>query len=315
MNSLLLARQAESVTWLARYLERIENLARILEVTHSFDQDARPGQNWQSVVQINADVEAFTARHGWESAHLVPAFYLLETDNPTSLPAALAMARENARVLRALLPAELWQRLTALHQRVADIVPEDLVDDRLPRLCADLRGHCLGLTGVAEGSMQRDQLWYFFKIGKFLERADQMTRMLDIKYHLLLPRADSVGSPQDLSQWATLLRATDGYHAFRRVWQRPITPQAVTGFLLLNDSFPRSVLISVRGMDQALNQLRMKFHLRGGNRALEKLDSLHGILTARAVEEIIFLGLHEFLDRLQGELNEINDLVARDFFG
>lgn len=314
MTSLLLSRQAEAVTWLARYLERCENLARILEATYSFNPDARPGQNWQSVIEIHTDAENFNARHGWDSADKVPAFYLLESDNPTSLPAALTAARQNARVLRALLPSDFWQRLTAFHQRVSGLGEEDLIDDRLPRLCAELRGHCLGLTGVAEGAMHRDQLWYFFKLGKFLERADQMTRLLDIKYHLLLPHAGAVGSAQDVSQWTAILRAADGYHAFRRVWQQRITPQAVAGFLLLNDGFPRSVAVSVRGMDQAMNQLRLKCHLRGGDRALDRLDLLRSVLLARPIEAVISLGLHEFLDGIQGELIAISGLLAEDFF-
>ena len=162
-------------------------------------------------------------------------------ENPTSIVSAVSNARENARTLRPLISTEMWVQLNVFYNRLAAIGPEDLAPGRLAPLFAGIKEACQTHTGITEGTFFRDQGWYFYQLGRYLERADQTTRLLDIKYHLLLPQASDVGSPIDVSQWNALLRSAAGYHAYRRLHAASTTPARVAGFLLFNLAFPRSV--------------------------------------------------------------------------
>ncbi|GIX11039.1 alpha-E domain-containing protein [Elioraea sp.] len=309
----LLARYAESLFWMARYLERVENLARVLDVTQTFEASGRAAQAWESVVRINADEEGFAVRYGAASPEAVRRFYLLDRDNPTSIPAAVAAARQNARTLRPLISTEMWQQLNVFHGWIAALAEEDVAADQLSRLCARIKEGVQLQTGITEGTFFRDQGWFFLQLGRQIERADQVTRLLDIKYHLLLPSLADIGSALDLSQWHALLRAAAGYHAFRRAHPRGLTPNAVADFLLLNDAFPRSTLFCVRLAEWNLERLRSRYGLRVRAPA-ERLEELRAGLEERRIEEIIAGGLHEFLDWVQRMLIAAADEIGTAFF-
>lgn len=310
----LLSRHAENLYWMARYIERAENLARVLDVTQTFSRDSRGAQNWLSVVQINADTERFEQLYPVVTAQAVKQFYLLDAANPTSLLRVVQAARENARALRPLISTEMWLHLNVFHNRLRSLRPEDLTDSALPQICDEIKMACQTHTGITEGTFYRDQGWYFYQLGRHLERADQGTRLLDIKYHLLLPSAADVGSPLDVSQWNSVLRAAAAYHAFRRVYPRGMTPRTVAGFLLLNDSYPRSVILCVRAVEHFLTLLRSRHQLRGGVEALAALDELRAALADRSIDRVIGEGLHDFLDWTQRRLIDIGDELAASFF-
>lgn len=310
----LLSRYAECVFWLARYMERIENIARILDVTETFARD-RGGRNWLSVVQINSDEERFLAKYETANAESVLSFYLLDQSNPTSIQSSLQGARENARTIRSLISIEMWSQINVLHHKVRALTVADIEAPRLSKLFRDLRQACQTHTGIVEGTFYRDEAWYFYSLGRYMERADQTTRLLDIKYHLLLPKLTDVGSEFDLSQWNALLRAAAGYQAFRRLYTGTLTPAAVAGFLLFSDSFPRSVSLCLRQVDWLLTQLRTQFSLRGGAAAMERLDGMRAALGDQTVEHVIAHGLHEFLDWLQAQNGSLAQEIGQAFFG
>ncbi len=310
----LLARYAESLFWSARYLERVENLARVIDVTQTFEASGRAAQAWESVVRINADEEPFRNRYGTPSPELVRRFYLLDADNPTSIPAAVAAARQNARTLRPLISTEMWRQLNEFHAWISTLTEEDILADRLSTLCARIKESVQLQTGITEGTFFRDQGWFFLQLGRQIERADQTTRLLDIKYHLLLPSLADVGSALDLSQWHALLRAAAGYHAYRRVYPRSLTPASVADFLLLNGAFPRSTLLCVRLAEWTLDQLRHRYGLAVRGSA-ERLEELRAGLEERDIQQIISSGLHEFLDWVQRMLNAAAAEIGDAFFG
>ena len=313
-SGLLLSRYAECIFWLGRYMERIENLARILDVTETFAREGRDDRNWLSVVQINADEERFLAAHKRATARAVVEFYVLERANPTSIASAIEVARENARTLRPLISTEMWSQINVFHGWVRQLKADDISPSRLSRLCARLKESCQTHSGITEGTFFRDQGWSFYVMGKMLERADQTTRLVDIKYHTLLPSPQAVGSPLDEGQWSAVLRAAAGYHAFRRSHPRGMAPASVIGFLLLNQAFPRSLALSVRQIEFHLGQMRSQFGLRGGPGALEKLDDLRGELFSHPIEQVIAAGLHEFLDWVQRQLIDVHGEIAGSFW-
>jgi len=314
LNNPLLARYAECIFWLARFVERAENLARILEVNETHARDRNGSQNWLSIVQLNADAAAFFAKHARATADSVVRFYLTDGDNPTSIVSAVANARENARTLRPLVSTEMWVQLNVFHNRLKVIEPRELAAGGLTRLLAEIKEACQAFTGITEGTFYRDQAWYFYRLGQYIERADQTTRLLDTKYHLLTSTNDTAASEQ-LGQWHAVLRSASGYHAFRRVHSTDLTPARIAGFLLFNRSFPRSVYLCVREVDAALTELKSRYGLRGGNDVAEGLDQLRSILATRSVEQILDDGLHEFIDFLQCYLIEITSWLSAAFFG
>ena len=315
MPDVLLARYADCIFWLARYVERAENLARILDVNETFSRDSKGGQNWRSIIQLNSDEERFFAAHSNASVHSVVNFYVIDASNPTSIVSTVRCARENARTLRPLISTEMWVQLNVFYNRLAALTAADLSPGNLAGLFAMIKEACQAHTGITEGTFFRDQGWYFYQIGRYIERADQTTRLVDIKYHLLLPSISDVGSPTDVSQWNALLRSAAGYHAYRRLHTGSTTPARVAGFLLLNAAFPRSVHHCVREVDRLLDEVKSRYALRNGNDAAEELNRLRVLLGTLDMSEILRSGLHEFLDSIQCQLIAITRELAMAFFG
>ncbi|HYG87212.1 MAG TPA: alpha-E domain-containing protein [Azospirillum sp.] len=311
----LLARYAECIFWMARYMERAENLARILDVQETFVRDSRGTTNWLSVVQLYADEEAFFARHDKATAKTVVPFYVLDALNPNSLVSMVRMARENARTLRPWISTEMWTQINVFYNRLLALKPNDVALPHLSRVCTSIKESCQTHAGITEGTFYRDQGWYFYQLGKAIERADQTTRILDIKYHTLLPSPQDLGSTLDILQWCAVLRSAAGYHAFRRVYPRGMTPATVAGFMLFNEGFPRSVVMCVRQIDGLLTRLKSRYNLRRGSEAMEKVDELLGALLSNPIEVVIRDGLHEYLDWVQRQLCDLTAEIGRAFFG
>lgn len=310
----LLSRSAECVFWLARYMERVENLSRIIDVTETFARDPA-SRNWLSVVQINADEKKFFETYPVPDSDAVLEFYLLDANNPSSIQFNIRAAHENARTLRPLVSIEMWAQLNAFHHRLRALTKADIHRNKLSKLCDEIRLSSQEHTGIIEGTFYRDQAWYFYSLGKYLERADQTTRLLDIKYHLLLPQSETVGSALDLSQWNALLRAAAADQAFRRLYSDRITPKAVAAFLLFSDSFPRSVSMCLRQMEWYLAQLYNRYGLRASSSAMERLDEMRGALTELTIDTVLANGLHEFIDWIQRQLGAVAQEIGEAYFG
>jgi uncharacterized alpha-E superfamily protein len=314
LSNPLLARYAECIFWLARLVERAENLARILEVHETYARDKSGARDWYSIVQLNADEDAFAEKHNTASARNVIRFYLTDRENTTSILSSVRWARENARTLRPLVSTEMWVQLNTFYNRLVAIDERELAPGSLSPLLSEIKEACQTFTGITEGTFYRDQAWHFYRLGRYIERADQTTRLLDSKYYVLVRDAD-VANVVNAGQWLALLRAASGYHAFRLLHQSDLTPWRVASFLLFNQSFPRSVSLCVREVNDAVTSLKSRYNLRGGNDVAEGLDQLRSILSARSIEEVLAGGLHEFIDFVQRYLIAITDRLGAAFFG
>ena len=309
----LLTRDAEGLFWMARYVERVENLARLIDVTQTFESPGREAEAWAALVAINADKEGMAERGLAMDAANVKRFYLLDATNPNSIPGSLEAARTNARKLRPLISTEMWMQLNVFHRDVMAIDPAELDGDNLSRLCRRIKEGVQAHTGITEGTFFRDQGWHFYELGRLIERADQTTRLLDIKYHLLSPSVAEERRVVELTQWNALLRAAAGYHAFRRVSQAGFVPADVVEFLLGDTSFSRSVALCIAQMENHLNALRSRYGLRDTAEVLERIGEVRAGMNV-PVDELLPYGLHDFLDRLQRDLNGIGALIGTAFF-
>jgi uncharacterized alpha-E superfamily protein len=208
----------------------------------------------------------------------------------------------------------MWVQLNVFYNRVRAVGADDMQPGSLGRLLAEIKEACQAFTGITEGTFYRDQAWYFYRLGRYIERADQTTRLLDTKYHLLTGGTDPA-APVEIGQWHAVLRSASGYHAFRRIHSSDLTPARVAGFLLFNPAFPRSVYLCVREVEAALSELKSRYMLRGGNDVSEGLDQLRTILAAYSIEQILEAGLHEFIDFLQHYLIAVTSRLSVAFFG
>jgi len=313
-RTFLLSRYAEGLFWMGRYLERVENIARLIDVTQSFESPGREAEAWFALVRINADEEGFAARGMTPDADSVKRFYLLDHGNPTSIPAALEAARYNARTLRPLIATEMWRQLNIFHRDMTAIEEAELQGDRLSALCTRIKEGVQSQSGITAGTFYRDQGHYFYQLGRLIERADQTTRLLDIRYHLLINGGVEERRLAEITQWGNILRAAAGYHAFRRVARPGFTPEDVVTFLLLDTQFPRSVGCCLQEIDSCLTHLRGAHNLRGTAPALERVDELRNALFSRSASDIIIGGLHEYLDALQRDLILLAGEIGTAFF-
>ena len=314
----LLARYAEGLFWMARYVERVENLARLVDVTQTFESPGREQEAWAALVAINADDTHYERRNGDIDPWRVKHWYVLDPGNPTSIPASLEMARFNARTLRPMISTEMWSQLNVFHRAVMAIHEGDLQGDALSRLCGRIKEGVQAHTGITEGTFFRDQGWHFYEMGRLIERADQTTRLLDIKYHLLSPPEAQGGGLEErrvaeLTQWNGVLRGAAGYHAFRRVAQAGFTPADVVVFLLADTSFARSVALCVSQLEWHLGQLRTRYGLRGTAAALERVEEIRAAVQG-PLTTLLPRGLHEFLDGVQKELLQVASEIGTAYF-
>ena len=311
----LLARYAGDIYWMARYMERADNLARLLEVNDVFARDRRGHHNWHAIIDLNADRERFIKAHGEPTPNSVAYFYMLDRENPTSILSAVRAARENARTLRPLISTEMWMHLNIFYNELQGIHASPSYVPNIARFCEKVRTACQAHSGITEGTFYRDQGWYFYQLGRYLERADQTTRLVDVKYHTLLPSPQDVGSGIDLSQWNALLRSAAGYHAYRRVHPRGIEPSKVAEFLVLNSRFPRSVRYCVGEISTLLSQLMFTFQLTRGEPVAKAVDAVHKRLEDTDIEGIITHGMHEYLDAVQLDLMAVAQTLGYAYFG
>ena len=239
---------------------------------------------------------------------------MLDRENPSSIRACLGAARENARSLRPLISTEMWAQLNTFYRQFGTLTEANISEHRLAGLCSWIKLGCQTYHGVTEGTFYRDAGWFFYLIGKNLERADQMTRLIDVKYHLLLPRTVDVGSAIDVSQWMAVLRSAAGYHAYRRIHPRGMSAMQVAGFLLLNDQFPRSTRSCIDAVANALDRLGQIGVVTPEN-SIQSLAELRADFQRQSIKDIVGRGLHEYLDGVQLRLIKLADELGHSFFG
>ncbi|MEO1193791.1 MAG: alpha-E domain-containing protein, partial [Pseudomonadota bacterium] len=197
----LLARFAECVFWMGRQVERANALARVLDVNQSYSHDARGGRNWQVLLRLYEQEKDYAARNDTITPETVLYYHLLDPENVASVRSSIAQARENARTLRPLISTEMWSQLNGFHRMLLDLGPADATPRRLSSLAAQIKENCQAHLGVTRETLYRDEAFFFYVMGQQIERADQTTRLLWMKYNQLLPHGAEEGSAVDVSQW------------------------------------------------------------------------------------------------------------------
>jgi uncharacterized alpha-E superfamily protein len=311
--SSLLSRFAENSFWMARYVERAENLARILDVNETFARNSYGESDWLPILRLQSDEERFAQSYRHIDAANVVRFYILDTANPNSIRSSIRAARENARSIRHLISLETWTQLNVFYNWIAGFSRRNLRITELSRVCAKIKEGCQLHYGIVNGTFYRDQIWNFYRLGAFLELCDQTTRLVDIKYHSLLPSTQDVGTAIDVAQWNALLRSASAYHGYRRVFPQEMTPQTVAGFILLDPQFPRSIHHCAHEIRGTLRELMSRDDLLDVVFPWESVEEIVG-LSSWTPADVVAFGLHEFADRVQLALISVGAQIDETFF-
>ncbi|MFO7630587.1 MAG: alpha-E domain-containing protein [Prochlorococcaceae cyanobacterium] len=310
----MLSRVADLLYWINRYVERAENVSRFVEVSEAMALDCPPGsaEPWLPLIDASGDRDLFDQLFPEGRPEQVVQFLVREPRNPSSVMNCIEFARENARQIREVITTEMWEQINGLYWTLRD--SENLWQQQPQEQLREIRRGCQLFYGITDATLSRDLSWQFSRLGRLLERADKTTRILDVKYFLLLPSPEEVGGVLDELQWISLLRSAGAYQMFRQSQQRAIEPRAVAAFLLLDPIFPRSVRYCLERINETLRIIRGS-SVPGSPDALECLS---GLTLARwsftGIDDLISRGLHEAIDHLQSDLNQLHDLIQERYF-
>ncbi len=294
----MLCRTANELFWMARHIERAENMARMLDVTYRMSllpyEVVEPGLAWAepwAVPLITSGLATdYYERFPGLSAHNVLRFLILDASNPSSIFSCLRAARESARSVRGAITSEMY---------------EDLVSEFLDWV--KMRSHLF--RGVTFGTMLRDEAYHFIRLGTHLERADNTARILDVKYHTLLPSAADVGGAVDYYQWGALLRSLSGFESYRKIYSDVITPRRVAELLILREDMPRSLHACMNFIHQTLERI-----CDASSREIERSGGeLHAKLHYGKTDDIIRFGLHEYLVDFLARISALGNDISRHF--
>lgn len=308
----MLSRVAESVYWMSRYIERAENVARFVSVNLnlSLDSPRDAQQQWLPLVGTTGDDEAFAAHYDTPSKENVIQFLTLDRDNPNSILSCLTAARENARSVRECISAEMWEHVNNFYLMVKESGP---IRTSIDEFYEQIRFSGQQFVGVTDGTMTNGEAWHFCRLGRSIERADKTSRILDVKYFILLPSAEDIGTPLDDVQWSALLRSGSALEMYRQRHGR-ITPTHVVEFLILDREFPRAVLFCLTKANESLHAITGAALGGFSNQPEQALGQLRAEMAYTRAEEIVARGVHEFVDDLQLRLNLVGDAVFETFF-
>ncbi len=310
----LLSRVAESVYWMARYMERAENVARFVGVNLHLRIDLPQGDvnGWQALIDTSGDAAVFLERYGTATPERVIEFLVFDTHNRNSILSCVRAARENARSVRETISSEMWEEINSFHLVLFDQAARP-GPDSLPEFFQRVRRSCHLFQGVTDSTMTHNEAWHFIQLGRQLERADKTTRLLDVKYFILLPSASDVGTPYDDIQWSAVLKSVSGFEMYRKAHGR-IVPIRIVEFLLLDGDFPRAVRHCVAAADYSLHTITGTPAANFSCGSEQRMGLLRSELDYAQVQAILAGGLHEFLDGLQAKMNRIDECVLEDFF-
>ncbi len=311
----MLSRVANALYWMNRYIERAENHARFIEVNLNLTLDLPKGitEQWEPLVATTGDHDMFARRFGQATRNNVVDFLISDSANPNSILSCVLAARENARSVREAISTEMWEQVNRFYLMVREDIPSLLSTQNLQSFLAEVKSGSHLLLGITDATMSHGEGWHFARLGRLLERADKTSRILDVKYFMLLPAMSEVGTPFDIIQWSALLKSASALEMYCRRYGR-ITPEGVVEFLILDPVFPRAIRYCLIKAEDSLRVVSGSEFRSYQNQAERRLGRLRADLDFLDLTERISCGFHEFLDDLQAQLNRVDDAIFETFF-
>ncbi|RQW79843.1 MAG: alpha-E domain-containing protein [Methylococcus sp.] len=291
----MLSRTAENLFWMARHIERAENTARILDVAQRSSllplaMEGTEAYLWYAPLNITGCVDGYEQSHGLARADAVIRYMALDPNNPSSIYCCLRQARENARSVRGAITSEMWEVINATWLEVSRL-SLSMTDDGYADFFEWVKERSHLFRGVTLGTIIKDIALSFIRLGTFLERADNTARILDVKYHILLPSVADVGGAADYYQWGSLLKSVSAFEAYRKIYRDVISPLRVAELFILRDDMPRSLHACLNEVETALAAIDGY----SGRESRRLAGEIHADLHFGRIEDVFARGLHEYL--------------------
>jgi len=310
---MLLGRTANGLYWMNRYIERAENMARLLDagLRMALTRTASSAEEWNSVV-VSAGCEiAFRNRHPDVSAMAVADFLLRDLTNSSSVLASIETARSNARMVRTALTRDTWESINEAWMAMKRVLARPIDERDLPSVLDTIKRETAQIRGTFHGTMLRNEIFDFAQLGTFIERADNTARILDVKYYVLLPSIHWVGSSLDNYQWESILRSVSAHRSYRWVYEADYRPTNIAEYLILDARMPRSLAFSYRNLEDSLKYLETAYGVR--HPCHDTLAATISKLKGATIKQIFDYGLHEFLSAFIQDNNRLGDEIARSY--
>lgn len=306
----MLSRVASNIYWMARYIERAENTARLINVnTHLLlDLPRRIRLGWEPIIEITGGLEFYFTLHAQADERSVIRFLVIDSANPGSILNSLAMARENARTIRDIMPREAWEQINELYITARDNAQGALTQRRRDQYLRSIIRGAQTITGLLAGTMTHDEGYDFMRLGRNLERADMTTRIIDVRSATLLPELSADLTPFESIQWMSVLKSMSAYQMYRRETRQRVTRPEVLKFLLQHPRFPRAFYHTLGEVESCLVDLPRH------EKALKTLARLKRRVMRAKPEDLRQEELHGFIDQLQLGLGEIHSQISATYF-
>jgi uncharacterized alpha-E superfamily protein len=311
----MLSRTAESLYWLARYTERAENMARLLDITLRmaglFPREAAGTSEWHSTIVAAGCSDGFYAKYSEATRDTVIDYMTRDPDNPSSILSCIETARRNSRAVRTALTADMWEAVNGTWLEARALGHKDFETESVHRFLDWVKERSRLFDGTVVGTMMRNDACWFTRLGTFIERADSTARLLDVKYHVLLPEYESVGGAADYHQWAAILRSVSALRAYHWVYRDRIKPWLIAELLILRPETPRSLISCLSEIMGHLDLLAQTYGRR--NECHRLAGQMHAKLRFERVDQIFQSGLHEFLIGFIDGNVELGDEISRQY--
>lgn len=309
----MLGKTAGGLFWMYRYLERAENTARLIEAGQriALTRLEAGDAEWTSILQASGVKAAFDQEYDAVTRDAAVDWMLRAKANPSSVLSCIEAARHNARLVRTALTGEVWGATNAAYMKIREMLARKVSERDLPEVLREVRQHTSLVRGMTHGTMLRNEIYDFVRLGTFLERADNTARILDVKYYVLLPSVSAVGTSLDNVQWETILRAVSARGGFRMEYGAGGGPAEITDFLVLNKRMPRSLAFCIGKLRSNLSYLHRG--VEGQLPSMAMVDHLERQYLSHDIAAVFERGLHEFIEDILGQLGQIARQVEIDF--
>ncbi len=309
----MLGKTAGGLFWLFRYLERAENMTRLVETGFRIALTRPDGANdeWRSVLKTAAVSVLYEEQYGEVDQDSAIDFLLRDPANGSSVLSAISSARQNARLTRTALSREVWEAINDAYMSLKDELSQPVSIRNLPDALASIRQHSALVRGAMHGTMLRTDIFDFCRLGTFLERADNTARILDVKYYVLLPSVNQIGSSLDNVQWETILRAVASHRSYRWLTGGDIGARGIADFLIFDTRMPRSLQFSIKKIASNLAYLEENYGQR--HPCHDMLDVLLARLKFGTIDDVFEEGLHEFLTDFLRDVANLGAQIERDY--